>query len=627
MNQRLHRQSLSDAQRGELLSHLLQPRGEVRALAPGPFGEVLDGGDRLKIVDTLLAVLQGAYCHLVQKRAGFAVDPVQALQLLRIHASAMTESGFHLALTSIVTGLRDAHTRYSGPRSMQGVVAVLPFLVEQYGPVDEPRFVVSKVSDRRLVGDPAFKAGVTLESWNGIPFARAVDLHAERETGGRPDARLARALDTLTFRALEFGPPPDEMWVIVGYRSGRTRREVRIPWRVVWPQRAPGGARPGSRASRFMAVDPTGEQIRRARKLMFSGELWSAEGQPAVARGRGWLPTAMQDVLSARAIEIDGETLGYLRIWTFDVDDDDAFLAEVIGLLDRLPDRGLILDLRGNPGGLIWAAERLLQLFTPSAIMPTRFSLLATPMTRAMAQSPFNRLELEQWAPSLEAALSTGEIYSQPLPITDPAWCNDIGQRYGGPVVCIVDANTYSSGDLFAAGFVDNHIGPVISVGEATGAGGANVWTSNDMLEALADTPFALEALPDGVQYSIAIRRATRSGESHGVPLEDVGVRGLPYAMTLNDLLNDNCDLLAFSANQFRGAERTRMKVTRRGSTLLVTTEGLDVLEVYLDGSPAEATRSISNATHAVEVARAGELEIVGRRQGVVRQRRRISME
>jgi hypothetical protein len=335
----------------------------------------------------------------------------------------------------------------------------------------------------------------------------------------------------------------------------------------------------------------------------------------------------MQDVLSARSIEIDGEELAYLRIWTFDVDDDDAFLAEVIGLLDMLPARGLILDLRGNPGGLIWAAERLLQLFTPSSIVPTRFSLLATPMTRAMAQSPFNRLELEQWAPSLEAALSTGEVYSQPLPITDPAWCNDIGQRYGGPVVCIVDANTYSSGDLFAAGFVDNHIGPVISVGEATGAGGANVWTSNDMLEALADTPFALEALPDGVQYSIAIRRATRSGESQGVPLEDVGVRGLPYAMTLDDLLKDNCDLLAFCANQFKGAERTSMKVTRRGASLRVTTEGLDLLEVYVDGSPAEATRSISDDTHAVDIARTGELEIVGRRQGVVRQRRRISIE
>jgi C-terminal processing protease CtpA/Prc len=237
-------------------------------------------------------------------------------------------------------------------------------------------------------------------------------------------------------------------------------------------------------------------------------------------------------------------------VWSFDVDDDDAFIAEVIRLLALLPDRGLILDLRANPGGVIWAAERMLQLFTSSTIVPTRFGLVASPLTRAMARSPFNRLELEAWAPSLEVTLATGDAYSQPLPLTDPAWCNDVGRHYRGPVVCVVDANTYSSGDLFAAGFVDNALGTLVSVGEATGAGGANVWTDVDLREALADTPFALEALPDGVRYTVAIRRAVRSGASDGLPIEDLGVPGVPYAMTRDDLLRDNRDLIAFCARQ-----------------------------------------------------------------------------
>ena len=58
-------------------------------------------------------------------------------------------------------------------------------------------------------------------SWNGVPFARAVEVYADRETGGRPDSRRARALESLTFRALDYGPPPDEHWVIVGYRTAR----------------------------------------------------------------------------------------------------------------------------------------------------------------------------------------------------------------------------------------------------------------------------------------------------------------------------------------------------------------------------------------------------------------------
>jgi len=105
---------------------------------------VLDGGERLQIIDTLIAVIGGVYCHLPQKRAAYALDPVQALQLLRTQVAALSEGEFHLALTSIISGLRDAHTRYSGPAAKQGTVAALPFLVEQYGPYDAPIFVVSK---------------------------------------------------------------------------------------------------------------------------------------------------------------------------------------------------------------------------------------------------------------------------------------------------------------------------------------------------------------------------------------------------------------------------------------------------------------------------------------------------
>ena len=618
------RRPLREAQHGRLLSDLLRPTAVARrraAVAPS-----LDGGDRLAIVETLLTVIGGAYCHLPAKRAAYAADPVQALELLRVRAGELSEAQFHLAITSIITGLRDAHTRYSGPASMQGSVAVLPFLVEQWGPYSDPRYVVSKVSDPKLIGDRRFEEGVVLEFWNGIPFARAVELHAERETGGRPDSRIARALETLTFRALEYGPPPDEEWVVIGYRAGRTQREVRIPWRIVKPERGPEGHRPGSQASRFMAADPIGEQIRRARKLMFSGALWEAElDRKAQSRKSGWLPTRMQDNLAARIVNVRGfGDLGYLRVWSFDVEDDDAFLAEVITLLEQLPQQGLVLDLRGNPGGLIWAAERMLQLFTPLTITPTRFSLLATPLTRAIARSPFNRLELEAWAASLEAALWTGEQYSQPLPITEPAWCNDIGQRYSGPSVCVVDANTYSSGDIFAAGFVDNDIGPLVSVGEATGGGGANVWTSTDMRDVLQGTRYEVAALPDGVQYTLAIRRVTRASSSDGLPVEDVGINGTPYAMTLEDLFEDNKSLLSFCAGQLDRTDMTFMQVETARTALKVTTRGLDEIEVYADARPVEPVRAVVDGVHEAARPRTGEVTIIGRRAGAIRQRRLV---
>jgi hypothetical protein len=544
-----------DAQLGTTLTDALTAAsGERASLSLAGTPTALDGGQRVQVIDTLELVLGGAYCHLHQKRAGYAIDPVQALRLLRRHCVAMSDGEFHIALTGLVAGLRDAHTRYVGPGSLRDRVATLGFLVEQYGPYSAPRFVLSRIADNAGIDESTFKPGVELEWWNGIPFHRAVDLYADRETGGRPDARRARALESLTFRALDYGPPPDEHRVDIGYRTRRgAAREIRVPWRVVWPGAPATAVGPRSAASLRVAANPAAEAVRRAKKLLFAPVFWEAEQAGAVVETGGWLPTPMHDTLAARTLPTSRGDVGYLRIWSFDVADDDAFVAEVVRLLDQLPERGLIVDLRTNPGGLIWAAERLLQLFTDDRVTPTRFSLLASPLTRAMAESPFNRQELHQWAPSLEAAIATGELYSQPLPLTDPEWCNDLGRRYPGPVVAVVDPNTYSSGDLFAAGFVDNRIGPLVCVGEGTGAGGANFWRHGQLRDALADTPFGFDTPPADVGFTLSIRRAIRSGPADGVPIEDLGVGGIPYDMTERDLLDGNRDLLEFCAGLLPG--------------------------------------------------------------------------
>ena len=544
------------AQRGRLLSE---------AVAPAATAAGLDGGQRQEILDTLIAVLGGAYAHLPAKRAAYAVDPVQALVLLRRRAADLSEADFHLAVTGLVTGLRDAHTRYIGPSALRGHVAALPFLVEQYGPPEDPQFLVTKTAPDLADIDPSFREGVVIEWWNGVPMARAVEVYADRETGGRRDSRRARALETLTFRALDYGPPPDELRVDLGYRTARgARRELRLPWRVLRPRQAASAVQPGSRAALKVAADPAAEAVRRAKKLLYAPAAWATEpvtGSQVRAPSRAaatdrpragqWLDTPMQDVLSARALS---RHVGYLRVWSFDVEDDDLFLAEVTRLLGLLPQTGLIVDLRGNPGGLVWAAERMLQLFCDTTIAPTRFSLVASPLTREMANSPFNRLELEAWAPSLDDAVATGDQYAQPLPLTDPAWCKDLGRRYPGPSVAVVDANTYSSGDLFAAGWVDHDIGPLVTIGQATGGGGANVWTAAQVRDALAGTDHALGALPGGVGYTLAIRRAIRSSRSDGVPIEDLGVSGIPYTMTRADLLQGNRDLLSFCTDLLTNA-------------------------------------------------------------------------
>ncbi|HEX2308833.1 MAG TPA: S41 family peptidase [Jatrophihabitantaceae bacterium] len=619
------------AQRGVPLSRFFPTRRGARQ----PAFAALDLAEREQVIEVFTGLLEGLYTHLPLKRSRYGVDPVQRLRLLQQRADRLDPLGFHYELADIVTDLRDAHTRYVGPSDLAGQAAMLPFLVEAYGPVSSPRYIVSKVAkDRSLYGNNRyFEAGVEIRWWNAVPMDRAVDRHADDETGGRPDTRRARALESMTLRALQYGPPPDERWVNIGFvdRDG-TDRELRIDWRVVAPSRAAtSGQLSSGLGERSFGIDPAAETHRRVKKLLFAPHRWYADRRrtevpvdASVPDGE-WLPTSMQDALAAKVVKVRGQRLGYLRLWSFDVADDGAYLTEVIRLLGLLPDRGLIIDLRSNPGGLIWAAERLFQLFTPNPVMPNRFSLLATSLTRAMAGAAQNETELAPWQQSLDDAVANGELYSRAVPITPIEACNDVGQVYGGPVAAIVDPNTYSAGDLFAAGFVDNDIGPLISVGEATGAGGANVWLPEHVQGALLGTSYQQPTLPRGIGYTLAVRRATRVGPSDGAAIEDVGVRGdVQYAMTKNDLVGDNSDLIAFAGRLVLGQPRTALTVSGPDGAgrIVIRTRGVDQVDVVVDGLFQPSVRVSGQVTRVTLPGDWTGLEVRGSQSGRLVQRR-----
>ena len=566
----------------------------AEAIAAAPQREPLSQGERNDIITMFTDLLDGLYVHLPLKRAMYGIDPVQQLRRLHERARLMSDDAFHREIAGILTNLRDAHTAYVAPSPLAGAAARLPFLVEQFGPDTAPRFIVSKVI-RQLVPDTQFSEGAELIEWNGVPIADAVRRRGESERGGRPDSAMARALDSLTFRPLGIGPPPDERWVIVGYRrhDDSAVREHRFEWRFVDPGPAPDAAHPTAPAAAAMAIHPDRALVRRAKKLSFNVGLWETERSDRVAAagvglaGNGWITGQFQDNVSARVVSAGGHDYGYLRFWSFELADDDGFIAEVMRLLAELPQDGLIIDLRGNPGGLIWAAERLLQLFTPTSISPTRFSIIATDLTRSMTDAAQNRRSLSPWRRTLLDAIGTGEVYSQSVPITPYERCNDIGQVYGGPVMAIVDSTTYSAADLFAAGFADNGIGTVISVGRATGAGGANVWCADTLNSVLAGTPHHLPLLPKGVGFTLSVRRATRIGASDGAPIEDVGIVGhRSYAMTRDDLLKGNIDLLTFCGRLLEAAPATSLTVQWNAPLLHVEVGKLDRIDVYVDGRP-----------------------------------------
>jgi hypothetical protein len=492
--------------------------------------------ERAALVEAATTLLSGAYVHLRQKQARYGVDPVQQLRVLRGRLTGLTAQGFQDELGAIFTALRDRHTGYLAPAPYAGRTAVLPFLVERYRTSSGAiRHVVSRQADWCPRGQ-GFEAGVQVTHWNGIPIDRAVERVADHQRGATDDARLSRGLNALVARSLEHGPPPDEEWVTVTYRSGRDTAHQSFRWRVIdtGDQEDAGGDT--AQAALTLAQDPDGQAVQAARRELY------APRQPVDP----WIPTSRPKVFAARPLN---RRHGYLRVWSFADTDATGVRDEASRLAGLLPQHGLVMDLRGNPGGNVPTAELLLQVFTTGHVVPAGFSLANTTLTLAMSHADPD--QLGRWTPSLRLAVGTGEPYSQALPLTGERQANELPQerRYRGPVVLVVDALTYSAADIFAAGFQDNRLGPILGTSATTGAGGANVWTAAQIAQRLGDTDHGPVLPTAGGSFTVAVRRATRVGDQAGLPLEDIGVLAdSVHHLTRADLTDGNRQLLRAAA-------------------------------------------------------------------------------
>jgi C-terminal processing protease CtpA/Prc len=579
----------------------------------------LDPGERALITDQARVLIEDLYVHLPLKRAMHAVDPIQRLRLLRYRLERLSEPRFHDELIRIFTGLRDLHTNYILPEPYQSRTAFLPFMIEEFWEGDTRRFVVSRTFDG--FAHPTFAAGVVLTYWNGVPVERAVELNADRQAGSNEDARLARGIEAMTIRPLAQSAPPDEHWAVVGYRDGDEERSLLIEWRVFEPGPSPEGVDPTDAdrpAARSLGIDAKTEAVRRAKKTLFAAKAMAAELEAVRGAADVDLSTtsSMPDVFAFRAVETARGTLGYVRIWTFNVEDADAFVQEFVRIAGLLPTTGLIVDVRGNGGGLITAGERLLQVLTPRTIEPERLHFINTPLTARLARDvPW----LEQWRESIEQAVETGATFSLGFPIDDAEEANRLGQQYHGPVLLITDALCYSTTDIFAAGFQDHEVGPILGTSGNTGAGGANVWT-HDLLRQLLPGPGSpLEQLPSGTSFRVSIRRTTRVGERSGVPVEDLGV--VPnevHRMTKADVLEGNRDLIERAAELLAELPRYGLVVTTKAENgkvaVKVEAENLTRLDATVNGRPL-ASLDVEDGEASFEVPGAADgrvLEVKG---------------
>lgn len=568
---------------------------------------VFTPADREFVVRQAAAVIDDVYVHLLQKRAMYGIEPSQRLRLLRRRLGRLTDVQFHAELQRIFDDLRDLHTQYVLPQQYQGRFASLGLLVEQYWEGGEPHWLASHVR-ADMVGDPKLVPGAEITHWNGAPIAVAVARHADDEAGSNPAARLARGLERMTQRPLALSQLPDEDWVDLRYGVDGETHETRIPWRVVGVADTlskvdddEAGAVPGvaAPASHLLALDLRTEVVRRVKRALFAPENAAPEhaaedAAPDVAGAAiGVIATNRPPgELKARTITTAHGTFGHLRIYTFLMSDGNflGFLAEIRRILRLMPRDGLILDVRGNGGGYAYAAEALLQYFTPRLVQPEPFQLVNTEATADLCRKVPS---FADWSASIDESVETGAQYSSAIPLFPAAAVNNLGQQYHGPVVLVTDGLCYSATDIFSAGFQDHGVGPVLGVDDNTGAGGANVFELSDFLLAWPGCPF--EPLPGGARLRVAIRRSLRVGKRSGQPLEDLGViSDVRHLLTSRDLLAGNVDLMAHAGELLARQTPRRLDVQLAahdgGTALTATTASLTSLDIYVDGRPVGTT-------------------------------------
>jgi hypothetical protein len=421
-------------------------------------------------------------------------------------------------------------------------------------------------------------------------------------------ARHVRGLDGLTIRPLISALPPDELWVIIGYTDfDGNERELRHDWIVASSATfAEFDAESLSISAVSQGVDLEAHTTQQIKKVLFAPKVVEAEFKRSEISVQNVLPaqddilTTMPGIFRARKVITSFGNFGHIRIFTFNVNDPKAFIKEFIRLIELLPQNGLIIDVRGNGGGHIWASEGLLQVLTPKDIAPEPTQFINTPLNlricRRHETNPTGQIDLGPWVPSIHRSVETGAVYSAAFPVTPLDFANHIGQKYHGPVVLITDARCYSATDMFAAGFQDHEIGHILGVDDNTGAGGANVWT-HSILQTLLNSPGTpdLQApykkLPNGANMRVAMRRSLRVGKQAGTPVEDLGVTpDSRHYMTKNDVLAGNVDLLNKAGEILSGMPNRKLSVaiTISQGTIKVQIEtlGLNRLDIYIDGRP-----------------------------------------
>lgn len=518
-------------------------------------------------------------------------QPVDDLKKLDRSVHKLTNFQFYSEMRRIFSKANDGHTRFLAPEPLRSAQATLGFQITLYyeSAHNEVKFVVTDILDDQPVQSDAIKPGVEIVEVDGVPIQKAIAAIGKRTDLSNENTQFRGGARKIFNRALVVDPSPSRTHAVIGYiDESKTRQYVTLPWMFEMDESDPEKSASPEEEETDQCAEGDGvassqdeivkmDAIRRIRMkataserklemaLRYTGPKNNLADRYRQQKRRREdvkqaksmkpstqvpVPECLQDFFSAKTVDTASGTFGYLGISTFLSPVSDATFNSLFEVVDNFPTNGLIVDIRGNPGGFVVNAKLLTDFLTNATTNSMPTVLRASSLTRKMANSrnlsEYAELEVKEWKAAVETGLELGSKMTGP--VGDILWpfigihARLLPQAYFGPVVVVTDALSFSTADVYAALQRDTGAAWVVGVDDSTGGAGASTIPYSLLHEGFPDV--FRESLPKGAVMTTASRQAFRTGPKSGALIENIGVEpDERYFITRRDALFDDVDL------------------------------------------------------------------------------------
>lgn len=504
--------------------------------------------------------------NMILYKSLYDYNPCEALKKLsKSLTPEQTNFQFHVAMSEIFTRAHDAHTKYIVPAPFETSYALLGCSIERFyvpggleGSDDNARYVVSSVIPGWTFDNPDFQVGVEIIAYGGRLIKEAVNNLAELSFGANDQARLLRGVNYLTYRKLKQELIPTEESVEVAFidADGKTR-QITLPWVFVDTSKGNFSVEMPIRTVHKHGREMSEEEENCNPQLMSQTSIKSLLERYSVqskilSREEIEVSTDFDDLFQAEIIETSVGKIGRLIISSFSSLTTPAFLAESKRIIGLMPEKGLILDLRGNRGGSSLIVKALVEMLTGADLGRQRVAARASDSALQLASrmTIFDEKVRNESLEVYKRAIIAGDFLTGPtnIELFSP-YAQALQERiYFGPLMTIINSRTFSSGDVFTMVQKDLELSTLVGTFDNSAGGGATKISYGQLCKQL---PLTYPKIKDPLDFDTAHYRYYRMGNTAGAIVEHFGIEAdVRYYRTLNDVINDDCDLIEYIASE-----------------------------------------------------------------------------